>query len=89
LPRTTGLHEIIDKVRNELATSMIMRLLTNMMIVSEAWRENNTVHIVAWIPDIDPRERTLAYKKKHILYDESAGQVIAVRDEAAKEPTNA
>ena len=59
-----------------------MESLIDLMIVSELWREDGLVHIVAWVPDIvggKPR-----YKRKHIVYDLAGRRIVSVRDAEEK-----
>lgn len=79
-----SLREIITKIRKELGASMAMDILADMIIISEVWREDGILHIIAWVPDIDPVKRSFVYKRKHILYNESVGKIIEIRDETAK-----
>lgn len=79
-----NIEEVVRDVKRQLAEmSALMEPLVDMMIVSELWREDGRVHIVAWVPDIvDGRPR---YRRKHIVYDTARRQVVRVTD-AEKEP---
>ncbi len=60
-----------------------MEIAADLMIVSEAWEEDGVVHLVAWLPDIDPEKRSLKLKRKRITYDPLAGRIIEIRDAQA------
>ena len=78
-----GLREALARIKSELGSSgTLMGFLVDMIIVSEVWRENGKLHIVAWIPDIDPARHTLTYRRKHIVYDEAAGRILEMRHTA-------
>ena len=77
--REPSVEEIIGDIKRQLGkTSALMESLLDMMIVSELWREDGLVHVVAWVPDIvDGKPR---YKRKHIVYDVAGRRVVSVRD---------
>lgn len=56
-----------------------METLVDMMIVSEVWWEDGTVHIVAWVPDLV--EGKPRYRLKHIIYDTEQKRLLRVEDE--------
>jgi hypothetical protein len=75
------LRDVLAKVKKLLAsTSWMMGILADLMIVSEVWRENGKIHILAWIPDVDPESKSLRYRRKHIVYDEERRE-IQVKEE--------
>ena len=56
-----------------------MEMLAELVVISQLWFEDNVIHIIAWVPDIDPQER-IRYVKKKIVYDLERDQLIEMRD---------
>ena len=76
MSRQMDLGEVVAKVKSALArVSATSGLLAELMIVSELWFEDSKVHIVAWVPDVDPKSRRMIYTRKRIVYDLESGRV--------------
>ncbi len=56
-----------------------MDILSDLMVVSQLWIEDNKAHIIAWMPDIDP-QKDLKYVQKRMVYDLDNDQLIEIRD---------
>jgi len=69
-------NDILQRVKNALAqVSNISAFLSELMIVSEFWFKDSDVHLIAWIPDINPKTSKPEYAKKHIVYNVEANTI--------------
>ena len=80
MSKTISLREIISRVKKYLKQSgYLMNILSEYIIISQLWSEDDKVNIIAWIPDLD-NEKGLKYVKKKITYDLKKDEVIEIRD---------
>ncbi len=80
MSKTISLREIISRVKKYLKQSgYLMNILSEYIIISQLWSEDDKVNIIAWIPDLDS-EKGLKYVKKKITYDLKKDEVIEIRD---------
>ena len=73
------INEALKEIRRQLASGgSLMETLVDLMIISELWEEDEVLHVIAWIPDLEngrPR-----YHRKHIVYDKSAKKIVRIKD---------
>jgi len=80
--RDIDIGKIITKLKHALfRASIVSEVLIDFMIISEVWVEDSIAHIVAWIPDLDPKSGKLKYRKKHITYDLEKDMILGIKDE--------
>jgi len=70
---------VLNKVKEYIMrTSGLADLASDLILLSEAWREDNLVHLIMHVPDIVGGR--LAYVKKHVIYDLSKDDIISIRN---------
>ncbi len=75
----SNLGYILNKVKEYITkTSGLTDLASDLMLLSEVWREDNLVHLIMHVPDIVGGK--LAYVKKHIIYDLSNDDIVSMRN---------
>jgi len=78
--RQISFGEIISRIRKSLKEGgSLMNIVSDLMIVSQIWVEDNKAYLVAWLPDIDP-QKGLTYVRKKIVYDLENNQLVEIRD---------